>query len=124
MTAVASTGASRFKFDASLETLVTKREVPSTAILLEWLQVIAHGGELECEGQRWRLKPGIRYALHVHVDPAFVCKHTRLYGALRKAMVAYGSKWGCSSQKGLKLSDRSSFIALLLRAQCAIRVRQ
>ena len=56
----------RFKFVSSLKTLVEKRESPSTAVFLDWLQVVAHGGDIECEGKRWRLKPGIRKALRVH----------------------------------------------------------
>ena len=108
-----------------MTTLATKRKTPSTTVLLNWLQVAAHGGDIEREGQRWKLKPGIRQARRCHFDPIFVFTHARLHRALNAAMQAHESKWSSStSTSSLRVPGRSDFVASRLRAQCAMQVRQ
>ena len=107
-------------FDASLETLVKRRETPSTAELLKWLTAVSHGGNTECEGKRWRLQPGVRSELNVRMDPVFVFKYPTLAGALRSSIAASRGKWtagrGASS---LNIAGKTYFLTMLLRARRA-----
>ena len=107
-------------FDASLETLVKQRETPSTDELLRWLEVVSHGGDIECEGKSWRLQPGVRSGLEIRLDPVFVFNHPRLAGAIRSSIAASRGKWtaggGASS---LKIKRKTDFLTMLLRARRA-----
>ena len=110
-----------FNFDTSLKTLVEKRHSPTTAESLNWLKAVAHGGCIDSEGKRWKMKPGIRQALRVQIAPSFVFNHPRLYQALRSAMRAHGSKWVASRDYagGVRIAGKTDFTAFLLGAQCA-----
>ena len=107
-------------FDASLETLVKRRETPSTTELLKWLKAVAHGGAVECEKKRMTLKPGIRSALQVQLASSFVLNHPQLSGALRSTIALPGSKWQLSkAPSSLRVAKKSDFVALLLRVRRA-----
>ena len=110
-----------FKFDASLKTLVQKRETPKTAEFLNWLKAVAHGGCIESEGKRVKMKPGIRRAQRLQIAHSFVFNHPKLYQALRQAMRAWGSKWAVSREYagGVRIAGKTDLTAFLLRAQCA-----
>ncbi len=118
--APAATSNKQLRFDASLETLVRQRESPSTTELLDWLKVVTKGGDIECEGNRWRLQPGVRISLMVNLDTAFVFNHPRLAGALRSAIAASDGRWTTGKGAGsLKIARKTDFLTLLLRARRA-----
>ena len=110
-----------FKFDASLKTLVQRRETPKTAEFLNWLKAVAHGGCIESEGKRVKMTPGIRRNQRLQIAPAFAFNHPSLYQALRSAMRAHGSKWVASRDYagGVRIAGKTDFTAFLLGAQCA-----
>ena len=118
--APAATPSRQLCFDASLETLVRQREMPSTTELLDWLKVVTQGGDIECEGKRWRLQPGVRSKMNINLNPAFVFNHPRLAGAIRSAIAASGGKWTTGKGAGsLKIARKIDFLTLLLRARRA-----
>ena len=51
---------------------------PRTSVFVDWLQVVAHGGDLGREGQRLRFKPRIWQAARAHFNPKLVFDHPRL----------------------------------------------
>ena len=100
--------------------MVKQRENPSTIELLRWLEVVSHGGDIECESKSWRLRPGIRSKLSIRLDPVFVFKHPRLAGAVRSSMAASGSKWTAGGgTSSLKIEGKKDFLTMLLKARRA-----
>ena len=76
-------------FDGSLESLIKRQDPPSTTELLRWLEVVSHGGDIECENKRWRLQPGVRSQLTFRLDPIFVFNHPNV----ARAIIDCGKFW-------------------------------
>ena len=108
-------------FDASLETLVKQRENPSTAELLRWLEVVSHGGDIECENKRWRLEPGVRSQLTIRLDPIFAFNHPNVARAIRSSIVASSGKWTASGgASSLNVKHKADVLTMLLQVRRAI----
>ena len=108
-------------FDVSLETWVKRQESPSTAELLRWLEVVSHGGDIECENKRWRLQPGIRSQMKVRLDPIFAFNHPNVARAIRSSIVQSSGKWTASGgASSLKVKQKADVLTMLLQARRAI----
>jgi hypothetical protein len=105
----------------SLERMVTQRmKDPDTETLLAWLQAIATGGAVECEGKRLTLRSSLSVACSIKLDTEFVNKHGALAEAFRSAASRSKGKWHLAAAAAMcthHISRKRDVVAFLLHCR-------